>query len=56
MPVHFSLSVPPVDLEEGWRLRVFTRGVDVAVSIYEVSGRITRFGRERHHVPLVRFQ
>jgi glycosyltransferase involved in cell wall biosynthesis len=53
--VRFALAAPIVELEEGWRLRIFVRNVDVAVSICEFEGRSERFGGELRRVPLVRF-
>lgn len=56
LPTHFVLPAPILELEEGWRLRVFVRDVDAAVAICEIEGRSDRFGSELHRVPLVRFQ
>ncbi|TPK07404.1 glycosyltransferase [Mesorhizobium sp. B2-5-7] len=36
LPTKFSLANPVYDLHEGWLLRVFVRGTDVPVTIYEV--------------------
>jgi hypothetical protein len=54
-PVHFLLSVPLLELEEVWSLRIFTRDTDVPISIYEVKGRIAALFGKRPGIPNVRF-
>lgn len=53
-PIHFLLPTSVVGLEEGWRLRVFSRSEE-SVSIYELKGRTTVLSKKRPDIPFVRF-
>ncbi|MER8810192.1 glycosyltransferase [Mesorhizobium australicum] len=44
LPTKFSFAKPVCDLHEGWFLRVFVRGTDVPVTIYEVVRPAVLFG------------
>ncbi len=54
-PLHFALSTPIADLDEGWRLRVFVRNVDIAVSICEFKRPLGKLTGGLRRIPLVRF-
>lgn len=53
-PIHFLLPIPVKELEEGWSLRVFTRGADAAISVYEIKRRGIGLEKGLFNLPLVR--
>ncbi|TGS71793.1 glycosyltransferase [Mesorhizobium sp. M3A.F.Ca.ET.201.01.1.1] len=55
LPAKFSLNMPVVDLEAGWRLRVFVREADVPVTIYEVVRPAVLYGALKR-LPFARFE
>lgn len=54
-PVEFSFPIPLIELEEDFRLRVFTREAETAISICEMKRRLAERGNTLPNIPLVRF-